>query len=194
MKNCRDCKHRGFDMDGSFCAHPHVLKDHSWGLALHNPIPHCPNPDKPLFESKEPKKRKVYVASSWRNNIQPDVVKRLRELGHEVYDFKNPRPGDDGFHWSEVDPNWENWTNEEYVNALKHPIAEAGFKSDFDAMKWADTFVLVLPCGRSAHLELGWAAGQGKETFVLLQEMEPELMVKMCNHVCTDMNDLEEKL
>lgn len=41
---------------------------------------------------------KIYVASSWRNNRQPDVVKFLRDLGHEVYDFKNPKPGDDGFH------------------------------------------------------------------------------------------------
>ena len=30
--------------------------------------------------------------------------------------------------------------------------------------RWDDTFVLVLPCGRSAHLELGWAVGQGKRT------------------------------
>ena len=33
---------------------------------------------------------KIYVASSWRNVFQQDVVAILRDLGHEVYDFKNP--------------------------------------------------------------------------------------------------------
>lgn len=36
---------------------------------------------------------KIYVASSWRNQYQPEVVATLRAVGHEVYDFKNPRPG-----------------------------------------------------------------------------------------------------
>ena len=35
---------------------------------------------------------KIYVASSWRNAQQPAVVARLREAGHEVYDFRNPAP------------------------------------------------------------------------------------------------------
>ena len=28
----------------------------------------------------------IYVASSWRNEYYPEVVKALREAGHEVYD------------------------------------------------------------------------------------------------------------
>ncbi len=128
-------------------------------------------------------KRKIYVASSWRNEAQPLIVKELRLEGHEVYDFKNPPHGDKGFAWSDIDPNWEIWTNEEYIAALKHPLAIAGFDSDFSAMEWADTFVLVLPCGRSAHLELGWAVGAGKNTHILLSKMEPELMVNMCDDI-----------
>lgn len=138
--------------------------------------------------------RKIYVASSWRNTTQPEVVKALQLDGHMVYDFKNPRPGNNGFGWRQIDPNWENWDVETYRNALDHPIAKAGFASDFNAMKWADTFVLVLPCGRSAHLELGWACGQGKQTLVLLDKMEPELMVKMCDHLCASLNEVREIL
>lgn len=29
---------------------------------------------------------------------------------------------------------------------------------------------MVLPCGKSAHLELGWAVGAGKRTIILLEE------------------------
>ncbi|MBK1884137.1 hypothetical protein JIN85_17080 [Luteolibacter pohnpeiensis] len=132
--------------------------------------------------------RKIYVASSWRNPHQAAVVEALQKAGHLVYDFKNPRPGNTGFSWSEIDPNWLNWTADEYVAALDHPIAKAGFASDMNAMKWADTFLLVLPCGRSAHLELGWAAGAGKQTLVLTCDgQEPELMAKMCDHICTSL-------
>ena len=50
---------------------------------------------------------KIYVASSWRNEYQQEVVKVLRELGHEVYDFKNPE-GRTGFQWSAIDKDWQN--------------------------------------------------------------------------------------
>jgi hypothetical protein len=36
-------------------------------------------------------------------------------------------------------------------------------------------------------LELGWAAGAGKATIVLLADGEPELMLKMADHLCLDM-------
>ncbi len=148
-------------------------------LTLNTPLEHAIRP------------RKIYVASSWRNPHQAAVLTALVASGHEAYDFKNPYPGNTGFSWSEIDPNWINWSAEEYVKALDHPIAKAGFASDFNAMKWADTFVLVLPCGRSAHLELGWAAGAGKQTVVLTCDgQEPELMAKMCDHICTSLQEV----
>lgn len=142
----------------------------------------------------ELKPLKVYVASSWRNQIQPIVVQALRSDGHEVYDFRNPKEGDMGFHWSEIDHNWKQWTPEKYRSCLNHPIAESGFKSDFDAMVWADVFVGVQPFGRSASLEMGWAAGQGKKTILLLENGEPELMVKMLDHICCSVNEVKNIL
>lgn len=105
----------------------------------------------------------IYVASSWRNEVQQNVVHQLQCAGHTVYDFKNPRPGDNGFSWGEIDPDWQSWSFEEYAQALKHPLARDGFKSDLDALNACDTCVLVLPCGRSAHTELGYMLGQGKK-------------------------------
>jgi hypothetical protein len=137
-------------------------------------------------------KRQVYVASSWRNPHQQGVVSALRLDGHEVYDFRNPRPGDDGFRWSEIDPRWEGWTPLGFRLALEHPIARTGFQSDFDAMKWADTFVLVLPSGRSSHLELGWAVGASKRTAVMLAEGEPELMYLMADRLVIGLTELRE--
>ncbi len=32
----------------------------------------------------------IYLASSWRNDLQPEVLLALRDAGHAVYDFRNP--------------------------------------------------------------------------------------------------------
>lgn len=142
--------------------------------------------------------QRIYVASSWRNEHQPVVVKELRRAGFEVYDFKNPTVGyhnpdglPHGFQWSEIDPAWETWSPETYREALTHPLSEQGFASDFNAMKWADTCVLLLPSGRSAHSEAGWMAGSGRRVYVLqLDRQEPELMNKLFTGICLSVDEL----
>ncbi len=134
---------------------------------------------------------RIYVASSWRNKYYPEVVNALREAGHDVYDFRNPPHGGSGFHWIDVDENATNWSLEQYFEGLQHPKAELQFQNDLNALKWADTCVLVLPCGRSAHTEAGWLAGAGKRVIVYIPEMiEPELMYKLFNGIANNIDDL----
>ena len=135
---------------------------------------------------------RIYLASSWRNAEQPAVVRALRVAGHDVYDFRNPPGGiPNGFRWSELDGDWLNWTAKQYRANLQHPLAQAGFKSDFDGMKWADVGILLLPCGRSAHLELGWMAGAGKRTIVWMHDgQEPELMALLAGEICTSLDEI----
>lgn len=137
--------------------------------------------------------RKIYLASSWRNLYQPNMVGLLRQNGHQVYDFRNPNKGWDspvpnvlkGFAWSDLDPEWQGWDNQRYRTLLlEHPIAERGFESDWQAMQWADTGVLLLPSGRSAHIEAGYFAGAGKELHIVLTDpQEPELMYRMATAI-----------
>ncbi len=137
----------------------------------------------------------IYLASSWRNELQPTIVKALRENGHIVYDFRNPGIGKKGFAWSDIDKDWKNWDTEAYVEALSHPIADAGFKNDFEAMQLADTCVLLLPCGRSANAEAGWMKGAGKRVYVLqMSKEEPELMYKMYDGIFDMFTELLRKL
>jgi hypothetical protein len=144
---------------------------------------------------------KIYVASSWRNSYQPEIVLKLRELGHEVYDFRGPAsgwgedgPGSGGFGWKEVDPEWQSWTDdvERYRAGLDHPRAIEGFNRDMDALKACDACLMVMPCGPSASMEMGWAVGAGKLVAVYMPAIrEPDLMVKMADVVTTRWDCIE---
>jgi hypothetical protein len=135
---------------------------------------------------------KIYVASSWRTDIKP-VVDQLREDGHQVYDFKDS----EGFHWTEVDPDYKNWVNNvpDYLKGLKHPCANRGFSRDMDALKTADAVVYVMPCGVSASWEAGYAVGAGKKVYVYVTGIrEPDLMVKMADLVSNELKVIRYNL
>ena len=133
----------------------------------------------------------IYVASSWRNGYFPEVVKRLREAGFDVYDFRNPPSGDHGFKWGSIDPDYMEWSPEKYREMLQHPYAQRQFGNDIKAMEACNACVLVLPCGRSAHTEAGWFAGRGKKVLVYIPEkQEPELMYKLFDEVVDNLDDL----
>ena len=146
-----------------------------------------------------PAGRNIYVASSWRNTIYPTVVETLRAAGHSVYDFRRPNGRTRGFNFPNfdrvaADQSAGDLAAADYIAALDHPAA-ATFDSHFNAMLDADTLVLVLPCGRSAHTELGWAVGAGKRTVVLLDETcTPELMYRLVDKIATSLDELTEWL
>lgn len=160
----------------------------SWGAAIserHEEI-------RELRQSLALTTRNIYLASSWRNELYEGVLGGLRALGHHVYDFRNSLYS---FRWDDIDPGWREWSADQYRCALLHPAAQRGYASDMGAMQEADTCVLVLPCGRSAHLELGWMAGAGKRTYILTRDgEEPELMAKMATSVVSSLAELYREL
>ena len=143
---------------------------------------------------------KIYVASSWRNQYQPEVVRRLRAEGfavHNVYEGGKPVPDDHNFDWARVgcSPEKQYPSPEKYRDALRHLIAVDVFNKDMAALRDCDVCVLVLPSGRSAHLEAGWAAGAGRLVLALVPEsIEPELMYSMFETVCISVDELITKL
>lgn len=149
----------------------------------------------------------IYLASSWRNEMQPEVLLALRAAGHSVYDFRNPRDswtanvtgdGKGGFRWTEIDPQWDHWTPWAYRQALEHPVAQRGYQFDLEAMEVSDVGVLLLPSGRSAHIEAGYFAGHpDKSLHVLVPDelpamagWEPELMYKLADGVHGTISEL----
>lgn len=116
--------------------------------------------------------RRIYLAGSLRNPTIPAIGKQLRAAGHEVFD---------GWYLDGVG-----------ANELPETIASAHFRRDFNHMQWANTGVLVLPSGKSAHLELGYMLGLGKAGYVLFDQ-PPErwdLMYRLAHGLFFNINDL----
>jgi hypothetical protein len=151
---------------------------------------------------------RIYLASSWKNGFHKPMVRTLRSLGHQVYDFTargdTLHPGGQvcqGFEWQQIGApkNLKDWCFSDYLEAVtKRPEAAAGYLSDLRYMEWADTCLLLLPCGRSAHLEAGYMKGRGKRVIIHLPEaeddFEPELMYLLADHITCYNYQLEEAL
>jgi hypothetical protein len=117
----------------------------------------------------------------------------LREAGHSVYDFRN-----EGFGWRFCSPDPDALKDPRRFRdeVLPHPSCKTGFDYDMNALKGASATVLVLPCGRSAHLELGYAVGARQRTIVLLDDpmSEPELMYLACTTICVSLDEVVKEL
>lgn len=136
---------------------------------------------------------RIYTASSWRNQTYDHNLGTLKNSlpQHSFYNFKDPKCSF-VFQWESIDRNWSNWTPYQFRAVLNTNFeARQGFISDKTGLDWCDICVLILPCGRSAHLELGYAVGRGKSTVVLLRKnFEPELMYKFVDYLAIDLQDL----
>lgn len=110
---------------------------------------------------------RIYVASSWRNSFQPQVIKELRKRGHKVYDFRHPQGREDKNVWDEVGIKRVSTTGEGFDEGLRNKVARERFEEHYTAMQDADTCILLLPCERSAHVEAGLMAGKGKRVYVM---------------------------
>jgi hypothetical protein len=135
----------------------------------------------------------LYLASSWRNPYYEDVLALAQGvLGKaNVYDFRSA----EGFSWRSIDPDFEKWSLDQYSQALDHPLAARGFALDKAALDRSTACLLLGPCGRSAHLELGYVIGRDLPTAIYLPEQqEPELMYLLSGAVLTDVVQLAEWL
>ena len=112
---------------------------------------------------------RIYLIGSLANRGIVALANRLRDEGWDVFDDWIS-PGE------EADEKWreyEQLRGRGYKEALNGRHAHHIFEFDFKHLQEADVVVMVLPCGRSGHLELGWAIGQGKPAYILF-DGEPE--------------------
>lgn len=124
---------------------------------------------------------KVYVIGSLSNAEVPVFADTLRSAGFEVFD-------DWYASGPEADTEWRHYESARgrtYSQALAGHAATNTFEFDFQHLNDADVVVLLLPAGRSGHLELGWAIGRGKPGYIVLSEKEDrwDVMYKLATDV-----------
>jgi hypothetical protein len=139
-------------------------------------------------------KLKIYAASSWNNPYYKDVVQQLVLNGYDVYDFTGKMSTYGNavtFHWSQIDSEWESWTNQQFVDNLSHPNARHAFSIDHDNMQQSQVCVLILPCGKSSHMEAGFMKALGKKLLIYMpQPQRAELTYSLADDFCDNIPQL----
>lgn len=110
--------------------------------------------------------KSLYIIGSLRNPEVPIIANALQEVGIEAFDdWYGAGP--------EADDKWKEHERDrgrDYKLALRGPAARHVFAFDKFHLDRCDGGLLVLPAGRSGHLELGYVAGSGKPAFILMDD------------------------
>jgi len=141
---------------------------------------------------KERRMKRIYIIGSLRNPKVLELGNLLREAGFEVFDD-----------WMAAGPiaddSWRDYEKQKghtYAEALQGVAAEHVFEFDLKHLNLSDMAVLLMPSGKSAHLELGYMLDKGKPGFVLFDQ-EPErydVMYKFASGIFFKQEDLIEAL
>jgi recombination endonuclease VII len=142
---------------------------------------------------RDPKKTNVYIIGSLKNEEVPKTAIFLREQGYEVFDeWYSTGP--------EADDYWQKYEIQRgrpYQEALSGRGPQNIFLFDKANLAMCDAAVLVMPGGKSSHLELGYIRGLGKPGFILLHEEQQgryEVMPNFATAVCKNKEELNEAL
>lgn len=129
----------------------------------------------------------IYLMGSMRSERVRAVASTLRAYRHEVFDdWHSPGPEADDY-WQ----TYEKARGRTYREALNGAHAWNVFQFDRTNLNRANTGILVMPAGKSAHMELGYLIGQGKPGYILL-EQEPErwdIMYRFATDVFYNIDD-----
>lgn len=149
--------------------------------------------EKEIFEEERSEEWDVYLAGSLRNEDIPRLVSIIELQTHRSVfaDWFAAGP--------EADDYWKRYYSElghTYRQALSKPASKNTFEFDKRHMEKSKTMVLVLPAGKSGHLELGWFLGQGKPGYILLDGETDrwDVMYQFANGVTDDVYELAEWL
>lgn len=134
----------------------------------------------------------IYVIGSLRSPRVPEVAAKLREAGFDVFDDWYAAGPEADDYWQA----YEKARGHNFAEALRGYAATNVFEFDKRNLERADAVVLVLPAGKSGHLELGWCLGRGKPGYIVYGE-EPErfdVMYKFATGVFAKDEELIEEL
>lgn len=131
--------------------------------------------------------KEYYLIGSLRNPEIPHVAARLRDRGMFVFCdwFSAGNMADEAWMAHEKSKGLP------FQEALKGYSAQHVFQFDKFHLDRCDGAILVCPAGKSGHLELGYTAGRGKPTYILLDRPDRwDVMLNFATAVYSDLDEL----
>lgn len=132
---------------------------------------------------------KIYLIGSLRGPKVLEVAAALRAEGHLVFDDWYAAGPEADDYWQKYEMN----KGHDYRQALEGYAANHVYNYDKSHLDRNEMAVLVLPAGKSGHLELGYMIGSGKPGYILLEDQHPErwdVMYRFAKKVCFSLNEL----
>lgn len=134
----------------------------------------------------------IYLIGSLRNPAVPQLANALRAMNFDVFDdwHSAGETADDSWR------DYEKARERSYVEALRDSYAaQHVFDFDLHHLNRAHAAILMMPAGKSGHLELGWMLGQRKKGYVLLDNPDRwDVMYKFADGVFATQEELLEQL
>jgi len=134
----------------------------------------------------------IYLAGALKNWEIVTLAVELEKLGFEVFaDWMTPGPEADSFLLEYA--KLRGWS---YKQTLASHAATNTFDFDKKHIDASDIVVMVMPAGKSAHLEIGYARGKDKPGYILFDK-EPErvdIMYKFATDIFFNKVDLIHEL
>lgn len=113
--------------------------------------------------------KSIYLIGALRNPKIVEIANAVEKAGFEAFaDWFTPGPDADDFF-----RDYSKARGRNYKEALQSPAARHVFEFDKFHLDRCDIAVMVMPCGKSGHLELGYVRGMGKPGYILFDQ-EPE--------------------
>lgn len=122
---------------------------------------------------------RVYVAGSF-NNICTcrEAGGHIRDMGVQVYVFCDE--DSHAYAWSMALREEIQIDTLTPMTAVEHDIVYKIYRAHMDELMRADVVVIILPCGKSAHLEAGWVKGMGGKLLIYGEMHKGEFDAMYC--------------
>jgi hypothetical protein len=132
-----------------------------------------------------------FVSGRWRNRENVlDLTHKIREKGYKVYCFLEADHSAARLH---NDPEKDmkefekrDWRNDLYVKEVFH--------NDMEGQRKSNVFVMLLPAGKSCHIEAGAAYGMGKKCVLIGEQKEAESLYLIFNEMHETVDDFLETI
>ena len=138
-----------------------------------------------------------FIASRWRNKDQVlELTEKIRNKNKPVYCFIEG----DGTQYALKDAE-QKYSAEEFMEMFENlpnwqtdPRVKEIFDVDMNALKDSEMLILLLPAGKSAHIESGAAYGMGKKCILIGEQKETESLYRIFDEFYPTIDDFIKSL